>query len=89
MAGPTSRLALAVCASIGRMADNIANRHEITIEVDGRSVTGTYTVWAGVITVSTALGTKATQVDGSSGSSAVLNWLAKRMLRKLAKEGNA
>jgi hypothetical protein len=71
------------------MADDIANRREITVEVDGRSVTGSYMVWAaGVITVLTGLGMKATQV-GSMGAPGALDSLAKRMLRELVQEGNA
>jgi hypothetical protein len=68
--------------------DNILNQREVTIEFEGRTVTGTYTVWSGMITVSTALGKKATQVGGM-GSQLALDWLAKRMLRELAQEGNA
>jgi hypothetical protein len=70
------------------MAGKIANRREITIEFEGRSVPGIYTAWAGVITVSTALGRKATQVGGSASPGA-LDTLAKRLLRELAQEGNA
>ena len=53
-----------------------------------RKAVVSYTVWSGMITVSTALGKKATQVRGS-GSQLALDWLAKRMLRELAQEGNA
>jgi hypothetical protein len=66
----------------------VLNQREVTIEFEGRTVTGTYTVWSGMITVSTALGKKATQVRGS-GSQLALNWLAKRLLHELAQEGNA
>jgi hypothetical protein len=68
------------------MADNIVNRREITLQFEGRTVTGFYTVWAGVVTVSTALGTKATQV-GDMGSA--IDGLARIMLRELAQEGKA
>jgi hypothetical protein len=61
---------------------------EVTIEVDGRSITGTYSVWAGIITVSTGLGSKATRVGGS-GSQRALDWLAKVMLHAMAQEGKA
>jgi hypothetical protein len=67
---------------------NVLNQREVTIEFEGRTVTGTYTVWSGMITVSTALGKKATQVRGS-GSQLALDWLAKRMLVELAQEGSA
>jgi hypothetical protein len=70
------------------MVDNIANRREITIQFEGRTVTGFYTVWAGVITVSTALGRKAMQVGGM-GSPTAIDGLARIMLRELALEGNA
>jgi hypothetical protein len=66
----------------------ILNQHSVTIEVDGRSITGTYSVWAGIITVSTHLGTKATQVGGS-GSQRALDWLAKVLLHAMAQEGKA
>jgi hypothetical protein len=67
---------------------NVLNQREVTIEFEGRTVTGTYTVWSGRIMVSTALGKKAMQVDGI-GSQLALDWLAKRLLRELAQEGNA
>jgi carbon monoxide dehydrogenase subunit G len=70
------------------MVSNIANRHEITIEFEGRTVTGAYTVWGDVITVSSDMGTKATQVGGSR-SRVALDWLAKRMLRELAQDAKA
>jgi hypothetical protein len=70
-----------------RLADNIVNRHEITIQFEGRTVTGFYTVWAGVITVSTALGTKATQLGGMGPTA--IDGLARIMLRELAQEGKA
>jgi hypothetical protein len=49
----------------------ILNQHSVTIEVDGRSITGTYSVWAGTITVSTQLGSKARQVGGSGSQRAL------------------
>jgi hypothetical protein len=70
------------------MADNVANRREITIQFDGRTVTGFYAVWAGVITVSTGLGMKATQVGGM-GSPTAIDGLARIKLRELAQEENA
>jgi hypothetical protein len=60
----------------------------VTIEIDGRTITGAYTVWSGMITVSTALGKKTTQVGGS-GSPRALDGLARIMLRELAQEGKA
>jgi hypothetical protein len=54
--------------------------------VRGPDGDGTYTVWSGMITVSTALGNKATQVDGS-GSPGALDGLARIMLH--AQDGKA
>ncbi len=67
---------------------NILNQREVSIEFEGRTVTGTYSVWSGMITVSTDLGSKTTQVGGS-GSERALDWLAKFLLRELAQEGKA
>jgi hypothetical protein len=75
---------------LGSMS-NVLNQREVTIEFEGRTVTGTYTVWSGMMTVSTALGKKATQVGGSESQPAPdwLDWLAKRILRELAQDENA
>jgi hypothetical protein len=67
---------------------NILNQREVAIEFEGRTVTGTYTVWSGMITVSTALGKKVTQVSGYDSPGA-LDGLARIMLRELAEEGKA
>jgi hypothetical protein len=56
----------------------------LTIEFEGRTVTGIYTVRSGVITLSTAMGTKATQLGGSA-SPAALDGLAKRLLREFGR----
>jgi hypothetical protein len=66
--------------------DNILNQRPVTIEFEGRTITGAYTVWSGMITVSTAMGRKTTQVGGSAGA---LDGLAKIMLRELAQEEKA
>jgi hypothetical protein len=67
---------------------NILNQHEVTIEIVGRTVSGTYSTWAGIITVSTAHGSKSKQIGGSS-SNLALKALARIMLRELANEGKA
>jgi hypothetical protein len=54
----------------------------ITIEVNGQSVNGRYTVRGGMITVSTIHGSKTTQV-GNMNTEA----LAKMLLRELVEEG--
>jgi hypothetical protein len=61
---------------LGSMSNilNIVNR-VAAIEFEGRTVTGTYTVWSGMITVSTANGKKVTQVSGS-GSPGALDGVA-------------
>ena len=67
---------------------NIINQREVSTDFEGRRVTGVYTVWSGVITVSTELGRKARQVGGS-GSPAALEGLARIVLRELAQDGKA
>jgi hypothetical protein len=67
---------------------NIINQREVTIEVDGRTITGAYTVWSGLITVSTAVAKKTMQVGGSKSPDA-RDELARMMLRELAQEGKA
>jgi hypothetical protein len=69
------------------MSDSI-NQREISIEIDGRRITGTYTVWSGMITVSAAMGKKTMHVSGS-GSPGAIDGLARIMLRELALEGKA
>jgi hypothetical protein len=70
------------------MTDNVVNQRKVTIEIDGRKIIGASTVWSGIITVSTDMGKKTTQVGGS-GSPAALDGLARIMLRELAQEGKA
>jgi hypothetical protein len=67
---------------------NVLNQRVVAIEFEGRTVTGTYTVWSGIITVTTIHGTKTTQV-GDLGSPGALDGLARIMLRELAQEGKA
>jgi hypothetical protein len=72
---------------LGSMS-NILNQRVVAIEFEGRTITGTYTVWSGMITVSTANGKKANQVGGYSSPGA-LDGLARILLRELAQEGKA
>jgi hypothetical protein len=65
---------------------NIINQRKVTIDFDGRTITGAYTVWSGLITVSSALGKKTAQVGGSRSPDA-RDELARIMLRELAEEG--
>jgi hypothetical protein len=67
-----------------RKDDSFVDSHGVTIEFEGRKVSGTYSVSRGMITVSTPYGRKITQVGGSTPAS-----LARIMLRELAREGNA
>ena len=55
----------------------------ISIEVEGNTIHGRYTVEGGMITVRTVNGSKTAQI----GSSYPVESLAKIMLRKLAEEG--
>ena len=69
---------------------NIINQRNVTIEFEGRTISGAYTVWSGVLTLSTARGGRKTAQVGSLGSSAsALDELATIMLRELAQEGKA
>ena len=65
-----------------------ANEDQVTIEFNGRLITGMYSVWADAITLRTALGSKTTQVGGT-GSKRALEWVARTMLRELALDGKA
>lgn len=67
---------------------NIINHCDVSIEFAGRTITGTYTIWSGRITVSTDLGKKTMRVSGP-GSRAASDGLARIMLRELAHEGKA
>ncbi len=57
---------------------------EVSIEHKGRKITGTVTVSNRMVTVSTPLGSKTTQLGGSPAE-----LLARLMLRELADEGKA
>jgi hypothetical protein len=56
----------------------------VIIEFEGRKITASFSVAAGMVTVHTAAGDKTTQLGGSSAQS-----LARAMLRELAAEGKA
>ena len=62
------------------MTDTL-NQRPVSIEIDGRTISGTYSAWAGVITV-TALGRTKKVVIGSMRTS----WFARMVLRELARE---
>ena len=69
---------------------NIVNQRNVTIEFEGRTIFGAYTVWSGVLTLSTARGGRKTaQVGGLGSSASALDGLATIMLRELAEEGKA
>ena len=61
----------------------VLNEHPATIEFDGRAVSDAYSVWAGLITVSSAHGRKVTQIDANSTVVLAVT------LRELAEEGKA
>jgi hypothetical protein len=69
--------------------DNILNQRKVTVEFEGRTITGAYTVWSGMITVSSAMGGRKVTQLGSFWSSPGLDGLAKVMLRELARDGEA
>jgi hypothetical protein len=56
--------------------------HQVTVEISGHPVSGSYTVEDGIVKVKTLYGEKATQV-GSFNS----EWVARRLLEELAAEG--
>jgi hypothetical protein len=57
---------------------------DVTITFEGRTITASYSVAAGMVTVHTDIGSKTTQLGGSHAHS-----LARAMLRELAIEGKA
>ena len=59
----------------------ILNQRPVSIEIEGRTISGTYSTWAGVITV-TALGRTKKAEIGSMRTS----WFARMLLRELASE---
>ena len=69
---------------------NIVNQRNVRIEFEGRTIFGAYTIWSGVITISSGRGGRKTAPVGSLGSSAdALDGLARIMLRELAAGGKA
>ena len=69
---------------------NIVNQRNVTVEFEGRTIYGAYTVWSGVMTLTTATGGRKTAQVGSLGSSvSALDGLAGVMLRELAQQGKA
>jgi hypothetical protein len=61
----------------------VLNQRPVTIEFDGRTVSGAYRVWAGLVTVYSASGRKITQVGGAPPAI-----LARLMPRELVQEGD-
>ncbi len=59
-------------------------RTSVTCEIDGKTYRGTYWVAGKILTVSTGMGGKSTQVGSTPPEI-----LAEQLLRKLAKEGKA
>jgi len=77
-------------AGLAMAADNIVEQRNVAIEFEGRTIFGAYTVWSGLLTLSTAIGGRKTAQVGSLGSSASsLDGLATFLLRELAQEGKA
>jgi hypothetical protein len=64
--------------------DNNPSRYPVSCEIDGKSHRGTYWVAGKILTVSTGMGGRSTQVRGMPAEA-----LAKQLLQKLAKEGKA
>jgi len=64
--------------------DNNPPRYPVTCEIDGKRHRGTYWVAGKILTVSTGMGGKSTQVGSTSTET-----LAKRLLQELVKEGKA
>jgi len=64
--------------------DKNPSRYQVSCEIDGKSHRGTYWVAGKILTVSTGMGGRSTQVRGMPAEA-----LAKQLLQKLAKEGKA
>jgi hypothetical protein len=61
--------------------------YEVTIEINGRIVTGSYTVAGNILTVSTGVGWKTAQLSWAGAWDA--ERIAKTLLRQLVDEGKA
>jgi hypothetical protein len=64
--------------------DQSPPRYRVTCEIDGKAHHGTYWVAGKILTVSTGMGGKSTQVGRTPPET-----LAKQLLQNLAKEGKA
>jgi hypothetical protein len=64
------------------------SHEDVTIQIDGRTITGTYSVRAGMLTVTTVRGNRSMFVSGP-GSEGAFMALARDMLRELVLEGKA
>jgi len=60
------------------------NQQPIEIDHEGQTIWGTFSTWAGLITVNTERGTKTAEIDGTSPTA-----LARVLLRELARDGKA
>jgi hypothetical protein len=63
----------------------VLNRHPVSVEIDGRTVSGTYSTWAGMVTVTTSSGATKTAVSGRLPP----DFLARRMLHELVVDEKA
>jgi hypothetical protein len=63
------------------MAKKFAAWREVTTEINGRKIRGSYTTHKGMVTVRSADGTKSTKIGGSAPET-----LAQKLLRELARE---
>lgn len=64
--------------------DKSPQRYPVSCEIDGKPHRGTYWVAGKILTVSTGMGGKSTQVGGMPAET-----LAKQLLQELVKEGKA
>ena len=58
----------------------MTNERQVTVDLEGESFTGTYTVSRGVVTVTAYFGTKSTQLGGGTPES-----VARMLLHELAR----
>ena len=61
--------------------------YPVTIEYEGRTLSGSYVVFEGIVTVSTGVGFKSARISGGDGTDA--ERLARVLLVELARDGKA
>jgi hypothetical protein len=66
--------------AVAKKKKTYARPYDVSIEFEGKSYSGTYTVENGMVYVSSSMGSKATQVGGSPHAVT-----ARRLLRELAR----